>query len=244
MKVKTLSHVRLLETPWTVAYQAPPSMGFSRQEYWSGVPLPSPEIIANHAFSHLPSTLCHICLPPFAPIYPLYVNNEMITAYVNVCGGAAQACVLLGGSHTRSSLTELYFVLINYKERFGFLPLSTPSPNTVLMWRKNQIASSGAHGGQRGGGHRLGLATAACARGVPLSPAGPHWSGRHSVGVGALSSPALTGCMNFFGSRSQGAARRVRGTAGGTEVRAGWGAASERVYAPRTWCLGDSDMTN
>ena len=45
MKVKSesevASHVRLLATPWTAAYQAPPSMGFSRQEYWSGVPLPS-----------------------------------------------------------------------------------------------------------------------------------------------------------------------------------------------------------
>ena len=42
MKVKSLSRVRLLATPWTAAYQAPPSMGFSRQEYWNGVPLPSP----------------------------------------------------------------------------------------------------------------------------------------------------------------------------------------------------------
>ena len=42
MKVKLLSCVQLLATPWTAAYQAPPSMGFSRQEYWSGVPLPSP----------------------------------------------------------------------------------------------------------------------------------------------------------------------------------------------------------
>ena len=42
MKVKSLSHVQLLVTPWTAAYQAPPSMGFSRQEYWSGLPLPSP----------------------------------------------------------------------------------------------------------------------------------------------------------------------------------------------------------
>ena len=42
VKVKSLSLVRLLATPWTAAYQAPPSMGFSRQEYWSGVPLPSP----------------------------------------------------------------------------------------------------------------------------------------------------------------------------------------------------------
>ena len=45
VKVKLLSRVRLLLTPWTAAYQAPPSMGFSRQEYWSGVPLPSPIIL-------------------------------------------------------------------------------------------------------------------------------------------------------------------------------------------------------
>ena len=38
LKVKSLSCVRLLATPWTIAHQAPPSMGFSRQEYWSGVP--------------------------------------------------------------------------------------------------------------------------------------------------------------------------------------------------------------
>ena len=42
MKVKLLSRVRLSVTPWTAAHQAPLSMGFSRQEYWSGVPLPSP----------------------------------------------------------------------------------------------------------------------------------------------------------------------------------------------------------
>ena len=42
MKVESLSHVRLPATPWTAAYQASLSMGFSRQEYWSGVPLPSP----------------------------------------------------------------------------------------------------------------------------------------------------------------------------------------------------------
>ena len=38
----SLSHVRLFATPWTVAYQAPPSVGFSRQENWSGLPFPSP----------------------------------------------------------------------------------------------------------------------------------------------------------------------------------------------------------
>ena len=42
VKMESLSHVRLFVTPWTVAYQAPLSMGFSRQEYWSGLPFPSP----------------------------------------------------------------------------------------------------------------------------------------------------------------------------------------------------------
>ena len=48
VKVKSLSHVRLLATPWTAAYQASPSMGFSRQENWSGVPSPSPPLWAIH----------------------------------------------------------------------------------------------------------------------------------------------------------------------------------------------------
>ena len=42
VKVKSLSLVRLFRTPWTAAYQAPSSVGFSRQQYWSGLPLPSP----------------------------------------------------------------------------------------------------------------------------------------------------------------------------------------------------------
>ena len=42
MEVESLSCVRLFATPWTVAYKAPLSMEFSRQEYWSGLPLPSP----------------------------------------------------------------------------------------------------------------------------------------------------------------------------------------------------------
>ena len=42
VKVKSLSCVRFLVTPWTAAYQAPPPMGFSRQEHWSGLPFPSP----------------------------------------------------------------------------------------------------------------------------------------------------------------------------------------------------------
>ena len=48
VKVKSLSYIRLLATPWTAAYQASPPMGFSRQEHWNGLPLPSPELLNNH----------------------------------------------------------------------------------------------------------------------------------------------------------------------------------------------------
>ena len=47
VKVKSLSHGRLFATPWTVAHQAPLSMGFSRQVYWSGLPFPSPGDLAS-----------------------------------------------------------------------------------------------------------------------------------------------------------------------------------------------------
>ena len=55
VKVKSLSRVWLLATAWTAAHQAPPSMGFSRQEYWSGVPLPSPSTYSS--IQHFPRGL-------------------------------------------------------------------------------------------------------------------------------------------------------------------------------------------
>ena len=54
MKVKSLNRVQLLATPWTAAHQAPPSMGFSRQEYWSGVPLPSLIALTRTRLLYLP----------------------------------------------------------------------------------------------------------------------------------------------------------------------------------------------
>ena len=54
VKGKSLSRIRLLVTPWTAAYQAPPSMGFSRQEYWSGVP--SPSLVGKAKY--IPSSFC------------------------------------------------------------------------------------------------------------------------------------------------------------------------------------------
>ena len=68
MKVKSFSHVHLLATPWTAAYQAAPSMGFSRQEYWSGVPFPSPETLNRRFLTRfLPSSLQR---PPILTITP------------------------------------------------------------------------------------------------------------------------------------------------------------------------------
>ena len=76
MKVKSLSHVRLFATPWTVAHQAPPSMGFSRKEYWSGLPFPSPGDLPDPGIEPRSPTLQADSLtsePPGKPgVYLLY----------------------------------------------------------------------------------------------------------------------------------------------------------------------------
>ena len=72
VKAKSLSHVRLFETPWAAAHQAPPPMGFSRQEYWSGVPLPSLAVCAK-SFQLCP-TLCNPrdCSPPGSSVHEIH----------------------------------------------------------------------------------------------------------------------------------------------------------------------------
>ena len=66
-EVKSLSRVRLFAAPWTVAYQAPPSMGFSRQEYWSGLPFPSPGIFPTQG-SNPGLPRCRQTLLPSEPL--------------------------------------------------------------------------------------------------------------------------------------------------------------------------------
>ena len=66
-KVKSLSRVQLFATPWTVAYQAPPSMGFSRQECWSGLPFPSPGDLADPGIEPGSPTLQADALPSEPP---------------------------------------------------------------------------------------------------------------------------------------------------------------------------------
>ena len=77
VKVKLLSHVRLLATPWTAAYQAPPSIGFSRQEYWSGVPLPSPNLSLSMFKCACTCTCACLCsLPNQESSIPILENRN------------------------------------------------------------------------------------------------------------------------------------------------------------------------
>ena len=71
LKVKSLSRVRLFATPWTVAHQAPLSMGFSRQEYWSELPFPSPGDLSHPGIEPGPSALQADSLATELPGKPL-----------------------------------------------------------------------------------------------------------------------------------------------------------------------------
>ena len=75
--MKSLSRIRLLETPWTVAHQAPPFMGFSRQEYWSGLPFPFPGDLPNPEIEPGSPVLQADSLPSEPPGKPLlmYVST-------------------------------------------------------------------------------------------------------------------------------------------------------------------------
>ena len=66
VKVKSLSHVQLFATPWIAAHQAPPPMGFSRQEYWSGLPVPSPFCLLtlNYSYSFMMEIIIHFIFYP------------------------------------------------------------------------------------------------------------------------------------------------------------------------------------
>ena len=80
--MKLLSCVRLFATPWTVAYRAPPSMEFSRQEYWSGLPFPSPGDLPDSGIEPGSPTLQADALPSEPPGKPLiYPIQPQITKY-------------------------------------------------------------------------------------------------------------------------------------------------------------------
>ena len=83
MKVKLLSRVQLLATPWTAAYQTPPSMGFSRQEYWSGVP--SLSLLRKASFTEMENALPPFChwagCPTNKQPYPMPATTSRCPSY-------------------------------------------------------------------------------------------------------------------------------------------------------------------
>ena len=79
VKVKLLSCVQLFATPWTGAYQAPPSMGFSRQEYWSGVPLPSPNMYLKYELKKLELWTSFLISKYFGTFIDITEHNEGIS---------------------------------------------------------------------------------------------------------------------------------------------------------------------
>ena len=80
-KAKSLSRVRFFATPWTVAHQAPPSMEFSRQEYWSGVPFPSPGDLPDPGIEPGSPALQADALPSEPPGNPIYFIKEVLKSY-------------------------------------------------------------------------------------------------------------------------------------------------------------------
>ena len=102
VKVKLLSRARLLATPWTAAHQAPPSMGFSRQEYCSGVPLPSPNDLQAVSKLLSSSLVLGLCAEAPLPLLRMWCSRS------GTCPGARlneQFC-LLRPVQTRCHLSQ------------------------------------------------------------------------------------------------------------------------------------------
>ena len=103
MKVKLLSHVRLFAIPWTVVYQASLSMGFSRQEYWNGLPLPSPGDLPDPGIE--PSSLMSPALAGrFFTISTTWEGQR--TSAIHMDSHASLGRGFLGGSEVKNSLAN------------------------------------------------------------------------------------------------------------------------------------------
>ena len=105
MKVKSFSHARLFATPWTVAYQTPPSTEFSRQQYWSGLPFPSlGESFFNNKLSSLEwgeQKIFEECLETLLSGLPLVVQ------WLGPCVPCAGSLGLIPGQGTGSHMPQL-----------------------------------------------------------------------------------------------------------------------------------------
>ena len=151
--VKSLSCVWLLVTPWTVAYQAPPSMEFSRQEYWSGLPFPSPEDLPDPGIKPMSPTWAEgffTTKPPWKPSKEQAYFNFMAAVTVSSDFGVQENCLSLfpffpiyllwrdgTGCH------DLYFWLLSFKSSFSLSSFTfsrgslIPRKTRIYQWNSN-----------------------------------------------------------------------------------------------------------
>ena len=114
-EVKLLSRVWLFATPWTVTYQAPLSMGFSRQESWSGLPFPSPGDLPDPGIEPRSPTLQADALPSEPPSYPYFLFSWILHLFG--CILPFSSCLfllffpqlLVKASQPKYSTTEIVF---------------------------------------------------------------------------------------------------------------------------------------
>ena len=125
VKVKSLSCVRLLATPWTAAHQAPPSMGFSRQEYWSGVPLPSlieSLILFNSVNSVVTSPILFLVLVTWVlPIFLFVYLAKYLSSILLFWANCLFHFFLF--SHSVSFISTLFWNIFIFSAYFGFLKI-------------------------------------------------------------------------------------------------------------------------
>ena len=135
VKVKSLSHVQLFATPWTVALQAPPSMGFSREGYWSGLPFPSPRDLSDPGIERGSSSLQADSLPAEPPRKPMFfLISEKCTLKKTGFGGkvgveraSPNLLWLKTPALTRDSLGELHVFGETARGRCSFSQLEVKS---------------------------------------------------------------------------------------------------------------------
>ena len=111
--MKSLCHVRLFATPWTVAYQASLSMGFSRQEYWSGLSFPSPGDLPNSGIKpRLLSLLCwQACFLPLVPSGGEGDGTQLqYSCLENPVDRGAWWAAVLGVAQSRTRLSNFTFL--------------------------------------------------------------------------------------------------------------------------------------
>ena len=116
-KVKSLSHIWLFATPWTVAYQAPPSIEFSRQEYWTGLPFPSPGVLPNPGMKPRSPTLQVDALPSEPPKKPISRRVNANNPCVLLCAMNSSAVFYIPFANEQH--VHYLFMYIIHKEVFS-----------------------------------------------------------------------------------------------------------------------------